>query len=144
LSFHLIPGPAADCAGLRVHQPRLATPEVREYVTICHPAGHAWLRRDVAGGELGALGSTQPLCPVNTRPIIRELILRVGEPDAVRFHPGPDDNVIPSSSVCFAAAGDDIIADIRALIGAPNRVRGIHRRLTLSPKDRSSNVEYLR
>jgi hypothetical protein len=144
LSFHLIPGPAADCAGLRVHQSILATPEVREYVTFCHPDRNPSLQRDVAGGELGALESTRPVCPANTRPIVRELILRVGEPAAVRFHPAPNDNVISASSVCFQQAGENIIADIRALVGATNRMRGIHRRLTLSVNDRSSNVEYLR
>jgi hypothetical protein len=144
LSFHLIPGPAPDCAGLRIHQPSNPTPEVREYVTFCHSDRHPSLPRGVAGGELGALGSTQPVCPANRRPIVRELTLRVGEPAVVRFHPDPNDNVISASSVCFQQAGGNIIADIRALVRATNRMRGIHHRLTLSVNDRSSNVEYLR
>lgn len=135
-SYQLVTGPVAGCAGLRIFRPVVTVPELRDVVTVCHgsPTPH---RRN-------ALPSPpMPACGAGTRPLVAVRSLVAGAPNGISYTPTLEATDVQAASVCVEQRGAVFEVQLTLAIPASRRSHILQRKVILSPRDRSENVEYL-
>lgn len=134
-SFQLIAGPVPNCQGLRVFRPVTNVSEYRDYVTVCHQS------------EMFGVGGPAPApmiaCPASTRPLVERRSNVNGTTATANWTPQLTETDVVAGNACFRQLGNELEVQLRLVVRSARGPKVISRRLLLSTRDRSSNIEYL-